>query len=371
MHHIMKRLLARRQGDGNLSVSRLLAALLLLLLCGFQGAAAGSLETSNVAGWRLEAFSDDSSSNGFSHCAISNSYNSGITVFFAFDRYSQWSLALGNQSWRLKPGSKYPVSYAIDGGAFHSATGEAFGVDLVSIALPIRPDLFDSLRSGSVLHVQAAAGDFAFNLTGTGQALPALISCANRWVGASNQSQTNDPFSAPNPSQKAGQPRQNAAEAVTLASNLLSASGITGFVIETPQEGEKILPHMDAVWTAPELAGGILIGPEVGAKDVDETFALISSREASACKGKFASTRPPVDAQNRNLVLGRLVIACDTPSVSYFGYCTIFARAKGGIVLSEVIGVRDGDGNVLAEKADADILNAVYSRQGGAAGIGN
>jgi len=370
MHHIMKRKRARRDRAGKLSVSRFLAMFSLLLLCGLQHATAGSLETRNVAGWRLEAFSDDSSGS-FTHCAISSTYNSGITLFFAFDRDSQWSLALGNQSWRLKPGSKYPVSYAIDGGEFHAAMGEAFATDLVSIALPDRPDLFASLRAGSVLHVQAAAGDFAFNLTGTNQALPALILCPSQWATANNQPQTNDPFSAPRPSQKAANTRQNAAEAVTLASNLLSASGISGFVIETPQDAEKILPHMDAVWTAPELAGGILIGTDVSAKDVDETFALISSREASACKGKFASTRPPVDAQSRNVVLGRLATACDTPSVSYFAYCTIFARAKGGIVLSEVIGVRNADGNVLAEKADADILNAVYSRQGGSAGIGN
>jgi len=121
---------------------------------------------------------------------------------------------------------------------------------------------------------------------------------------------------------------------------------------------------VDAVWTAPELVGGILIGPDGGPGDVDKAFAIVSSNDARDCKGKFAATRPPLESQNAGVMLGRLVTACDTPSISSFVYYTIFTRAKGGIFLSEVIGIRNAEGDVRAEKADADILNAVYSRQG-------
>jgi hypothetical protein len=42
---------------------------------------AGTIETWNMAGWSAGAYTDDRT-GAFSHCAMSASYRSGITMFF-------------------------------------------------------------------------------------------------------------------------------------------------------------------------------------------------------------------------------------------------------------------------------------------------
>jgi len=346
-------------------LARALAAVASLFFVCFSAypASAKVLEPFNVAGWDGGAYSSDNSGL-FTHCAMSASYNSGILLLFSVTKEYEWSMGLGNPSWQFTIGNKYPVTYSIDGGQWFSATAEAVTTSAVRIDLPARSDVFDRFRYGSVLHVQAAARSFTFNLTGTNQALTALVACSNRWVAATNRPQTNDPFAAPSAAPTVGAVQDNSAEAVTLASNILSASGIAGFSVQTGDDAARLLRGYDAVWTAPNLLGAIRVFPDSDPRDIDGITAALTSKEAQDCKGKFASSRLPVPAGAEGVVLARLAIACDQTSSAYYGYYTVLFRKKGGTYLSLVGGLRNPEGEVPAQQADESIQRAVYTQHG-------
>lgn len=342
----------------------LLPLLALFVLIFSVPAHSATMDNFVVAGWEGGAYSNDKTGQ-FSHCAISTPYQSGITLVFTIDSKLNWSMAFYNNVWQLNQGASYQLSYSVDNDAAIQATGLAFDPHGVSVDLPDSGPLFEQFRYGNQLRLEAAGGTFFFNLIGTSKALSAILACSNKWASARNGSQASDPFSIPPSQQSVSTHKSDPAEAVAFVSNLLSVGGVTGFAIATPQDAAKILPGYDAVWTVQGTIGGVIVAPDEPGRDVDKVFMNLSSEDAKACKGKFASLRQPIEDQSRNYLLGRMVTACEENASNYEVYYTLFARSKGGTYLMAVIGTKSSSGDSDAQKADTNILNAVYREMKG------
>ncbi len=297
---------------------------------------------------------------GFSHCAISSTYNSGISLIFIASS-TGWALHLYNPAWQLQQGQQYTISYYIDYNRGNQAQATALTADMVEIILPVSDEAFSQFRFGNQLTVIAASQTFVFNLTGTSSALSALGACLTARTSAASS----NPFGATNPfapSSASPTEPQNGfansderAEATTLVANLLSASGTTNYRFLTPEQTPKEWKQYPAVWTTADTLGVMIIyQPIVGVGENEIAGYLIGS-DSAGCQGKFASGAMP-DQTNPGGHLKRIFTTCQVQR-TYNIYYLIFPRPKGGYY---VIGTADLDNPAQAQEADDNIRSAVY-----------
>src|SRR6266404_8844605 len=156
-----------------------LAAITLALLLGKilpVGAAEIPASQFNVSGWSGSAYNSDSDGS-FSHCAMSATYNSGITLLFSIGS-DFWRMGLYNSNWNLVEGQAYPIIYWVDNTPPQQVSAVAVATQGVSILLPLTAVEFNLFRYGNQVTIVAASQTFQFNLTGTSSSLFALGACA-------------------------------------------------------------------------------------------------------------------------------------------------------------------------------------------------
>jgi hypothetical protein len=324
-------------------------------------APAATLETSQSGNWLVGAYSDDRTGQ-FSHCAMTASYRSGISMVFAVGSDFQWSAGFADPAWQLAVGAKYPLQLFIDGRGPIPAEATAISPQLVSVPLAANQSLFEKFRHGYQLRVNAVGQDFLFNLDGTARGLSAVLSCTQKYVVAAQPSLSTNPFVAPATpaTQSAGTADRNAikAEATAFAANLLSQAGIVGFKILGPQEVPKEWQTFDVVWTGPGLAGTVSVVLPQSKLGLDDIRSGLISGDARGCKGKFASGSMPDEPGQQSVA--QLFTACELPSTHTVAYYSVLARDAGGFYVFGIVGVNASTDT--ARTAEAEIRDAALRK---------
>jgi hypothetical protein len=296
---------------------------------------AATLETTNIDGWLVGAYSDDRTGQ-FRHCASSTPYKSGITLVFAVGKDFTWSMGFANPQWQLRPGAEYDLIYWIDAGPKLTARGRANNKALVEVPLIDSRSLFESFRRGYQLSVQAAGETFLFNLNSSGKALAATLDCTKRYLARSTGTASN-PFATPPPAPQGqvGMAESNArTEATILIANILSAAGIPGFRVVPREKIPDDFKSYDAVWTTDDVIGTVKIVSSQTVSSAEELATLVMASDAQTCKGVFASGRYPTQQKTGATRLRTGCSGSEHPiEVDY----TIAPRAKGGFIVFGVL----------------------------------
>ena len=143
------------------------------------GAGAAKIESFEVRGWDIEAYSDDDT-GAFSNCVAVAEYRSGMVLGFQIGEDFSWSMALFDVPVKLRAGQNVDVSFQIDRGGSRRISGEVPEKDFILVPLPDEVALFDQFRRGRLLRVQVRDKVASFDLDGTSAMLAALLECANR-----------------------------------------------------------------------------------------------------------------------------------------------------------------------------------------------
>jgi len=292
-------------------------------------ASAATMRNFKVGDWIAGAFSSDSTRE-FSHCAATGTYRSGISVIFAINRNFHWSMGFVHPSWTLRPGAVFDIAFTVDEMQPIMAKARALNAMAVEVDLEDSSELFARFRRGQVLRVAAASQVFSFNLTGTSQLLPSLLTCAaNR--GAATQMAAN-PFETKPGKSSGSNPSADPntkAEAMAVAANLLAAAGIQGFTLLGPNEHPEF--PGDARWMlGDDTMGAINVFPTAPQKELKSLPAWLIGRGAEACKGTFFSGAIPDDDASS---LARVFTMCQVGNDGYTVYYLGAPRRAGGVYL--------------------------------------
>jgi hypothetical protein len=315
---------------------------------------AAQLKHFKVGSWEGGAYSDDSLRNKFSHCAGSASYKNGAIVTLIINKEYKWGVAFANPAWKLTPGANLDLAYVVDGGEPRATTAKAVSNNQALIGFGDDSARFKEFSRGYQLRVAAANQVFTFDLTDTAKLLPALLNCVTQQISPIAVT-ASAPTAAPAPAPHSPELR---AEAIVIAANLLSQTGISGFRIATPGEFPEL--KADAVWTAPDVMGTINIMAGAAQKDLDNIRSMVIGSEAKGCKGVFFSGSIPDDGKEQ---LIRVFTTCQEKEASATIYTLAVPRKAGGIYILRTMtaaGASTGSEKPVKE-ADAGIRKAVFT----------
>jgi hypothetical protein len=344
------------------------------LLSTIAAAEAETIERLDVGGWDITAYADDEDGQ-FLGCDASAQYKSDIILGFYIDRTFEFELNLYKRSWNLRRGDEYSITYAIDGGREHRATGSASSEKFVVFNLS--QSEFERFQHGNLLKVNAAGGTFFFKLDGSARALQAALDCTQRWVGKESASNSQDPFSgngatagaatedpfspAPgngNAKDTSEHQERFSAEAKQLATAFLRAGGVYDFEFFSPDTGNGALDGFDAAWRTGRLVGGLRIVEDATTEDLADAMTTISGSMARWCSGKFASSMPA--EHTTPPVLRRLAVACEQEAKKDWEvHYTLFNRRQGGAFLFMVMGFPEDAGGTDVAETDNRIVKAI------------
>jgi hypothetical protein len=321
-------------------------------------AQADTIEKYTVAGWTAGAYSFEGTRE-FSHCAMSASYNSGISLFFFVDRAFTWSIAFANTAWHLNEGDKYPLQMFVDGRGPIHATAEAGGTDFVIVPVDDNGPIFQRFRKGYVLRVLAAGQVFEFNLDGTSRGLASLVDCVSRYIAFGGSSNKANPFVAAGPSPSASSPDFRA-EATTVLANLLSTAGATGYHIMEKEETPADFANNHVVWTGADYLGTFNVVSEPWDGGPEALLTSLLSRDAQSCAGNYASKRgsSPTSSAFKDAVA---VSTCQIGSETFIAFYAAYPRNKGGYYIGALITAAAGEKQRQVESEAAELRDAAYT----------
>jgi hypothetical protein len=101
---------------------------------------------------------------------------------------------LQNPAWQLAVGQSYPIAFMVDADPASPGLAVAVTTNQIQIQLPPNAPLFERFMRGQVLRVDAALQNFTFDLTNVAQLLPALLRCAQSYIGSTDAA---NPFAVP------------------------------------------------------------------------------------------------------------------------------------------------------------------------------
>jgi hypothetical protein len=141
------------------------------------------LSSFKIGNWDGGAFADPGNTK-FSYCAGVAPYQNGVTLAFVLNNSFEWGIALIDPAWKLNTGAAYPVELAVDNKASGLVSASAIGTSEVLISLKPTVALFKTFMEGERMTVQAASGNYVFDLTKTSEMLPDLLRCVEAYAGA-------------------------------------------------------------------------------------------------------------------------------------------------------------------------------------------
>jgi S1-C subfamily serine protease len=219
---------------------RFVASLAAALVSASSSFAAGPFGSIHVGLWNGGAYTNDTT-GGFSHCAASGGYVSGVNVVIAQQAGGAWTLGFAHPAWRLTAGQTFPIDVTFDGQAqFHLAAG-VLSSQLLAAVFP--NSALEQFRKASLMIATVKDQTFQFSLTSTNQLLPVIANCVAK-VKATGLANAGDfsflPAKPPvsTTAAKSSSPSATAKAALTAASpaanpsKLVNVNG-TGFVIST------------------------------------------------------------------------------------------------------------------------------------------
>lgn len=265
------------------------------------------IASSRFQAWSLSSHRSDATGQ-FNHCAASARYQSGVMLLFAVNSRFEWTMGFASNDWRLQPGARIPVTFAIDGLPPRSATATAVNSGQVVVPMPDDPQLFQQMRAGHRMVVVGGGQTVGFNLTHTSVVLSTLLRCVNengRSITVQAPQAAPRPSIAATPSTPRAEPTappsgaasaEMRVEATQFVANLLSHAGMRGFRILTRSDlqGDSVPPFVrasDVAWRGETSVGTLHIHPNVDPRDLDRLAADIIAADARACPGEFITGR--------------------------------------------------------------------------------
>src|SRR5258707_891097 len=173
-------------------LKRMLVACLVQAAVSSIAHAAGPFGTIHVGGWVGGAFSDDNT-GGFSHCAATSTYASGISLVVGVNAANSWLLSFASPVFRFTKGENLPIDVTFDGQSQARLSATAISSNMVKAILP--PNVARDFRKSSLMVAVARDTPLQFNLTSTGPLLAVLANCASK-VKADGLNSAGD-FAAP------------------------------------------------------------------------------------------------------------------------------------------------------------------------------
>jgi len=318
-------------------MKRFVAALLTLLTASVASAEPIAGSQVNLSGWILDAYTGKSGT--FSHCALSTTYRSGISMIFSIASDYRWTVGWTSSSWKFEPGQKVEVSLFIDGDGPTTVVATAATSDYARASLPDSLDLFNRFRSGNRLIVVAQGNRYGFNLDGSYAALTETHACVKRYMAAA-------PAKAPPPmiAAPAAQPQpvkpgaeqaavERRLEATTFAANLLAQGDLSGFRILSAKELEdpalKALAAWEVIWVSDDIFGALRIAPS--AASPSQLASTVMTVDSALCRdGHFASG---TSADDKSSAVTRLFTSCRTAKADWTARYVMIPRQDGGFYL--------------------------------------
>lgn len=324
--------------------------------------------------WKGVAYSN---SNGFSHCAISTTYNSGVELHFAIDKNGKWRLGISDPKWKRRVGDTFPVRYQIDRYQPVAASAYVVAPQFALVELIDKPFLFRMFRYGKSLHVRAGQDVYDFDLKGTLQALARASDC----VAANNKNSHGPPLlgsqDQPQPQRDqqaaSGEPPANGMNesALTFATSpkavldgtqflthLFSESEFSDYHLFNPKDlngpkAPEFLKSGIAAWSASNAVGALHIVTSKDANPNDVISGLIAS-DSRKCSGSFTSGNT---ATKGDTTVASQFSAC-TKAEKYTFFNDYFAFQKAPGVIYVITGMQvdtDSVDKSLSEKFVPDI----------------
>ena len=295
---------------------------------------AGPIRPFQLGLWSGGAYTNEQT-GGFSHCAASVPYKSGISMFVAVNRLFGWSLGFYDPQWNLTPASQIPIQIHFDGGPGFNVTGTVLRPMLVEVPMPDNSSLINTFRKSFQMSALAQNQGFMFNLNGTSRLMVQLVECVRTALALDTSQPPGGLTSPQQPPVPTSPSEQTVLEETRLATNFLLAAQLPDAHLVGGAETPLQLASYGAVWKAENAVGAVKIylpKPQLAGLDV---AAQLIANDAQSCKGKFASGRynELVDSD----VVFRAVTACSDSEHETQAQYFIAPRHEGGFVAFSIL----------------------------------
>jgi hypothetical protein len=227
----------------------------------------------------------------FSHCGVYAPYVRGETLHFSVNNDGTMSLGIANESWKMDIGQRLDISVTIDNYSPDYSEAIVVHSDFAVATLPTNNGIFEKVRRGHNMRVRTIKGYLDFSLEGTSKALAAAYQCALAYSTRPPQG-GGELFPAAvgdGVSTGANASAVDRAELLTLMTNILSESGVTGYKILRPDQVPETLRGYPVVWSADDVIGFLTAVRMSPGGNVQAMGPGVIAGDAGACKGKFAS----------------------------------------------------------------------------------
>jgi hypothetical protein len=311
-------------------------------------ATTGLAHAVDVAGWNVQPAVVDGKVLG---CMMNASYERGTQVGLMVVPGEGWFITLGNRQWSIQKGYTTNASVVVDGNEI--ANGRAVAIDDNFLVLQLegtRP--YVALQQGLGVRIVTDAGTVSLSLSGTYAAMEAVLTCAKTYKDVQEREASRAPPKAP-PSSPSGPVAVSASEALVMATNLLAASGISGYRVDKP-EGEGV------TWTLGNGVKGLLLAYRNFHGEPEEAAATVMKSIASSCTGEFATAKKSVPTDN-GFIVRQLIAACTNSGERTEWYISLIQQPDGLFTIlshSGAQGIAQSDRSAAAA-ADKGMLQAV------------
>lgn len=292
-----------------------------------------------VGQWTIESSTD--------LCHMRAGYVDGTLFSLAVNKSYGWGIGLTNPKWKLNKNATTDVAVFIDGRFI--ASGKAKHINEQTAILPLEGvSTYQALRRGYQLKLQTPLGDLYYALTDTAKAMIAVLNCV-KGLPRGSPSQTAN--SVPQDNELLSQ-----SEASQLLSKMLASSGLSGYAIDPPSEGNIV------TYSLGDGSRGLFWAARgINTKGADEQTGFVISSWSSGCKGEFLSGKKSIPSLDGS-VIRRVITTCRMPERSVSTQTTIIRRSDGflmeltsvapeGVASVDHSGETSGDGHALVDAA--------------------
>ncbi len=245
--------------------------------------------------WKGGAYADRNSGR-LSHCGLYATYRSGITVHFFLGADYDWSIGFADTGATLVPGRRYAIHYSIDGGPPARVEGVARTNGFIRADLPDTTSIYDQFRYGGMLSVAVEGQVHRFRLTGTANALSALLDCVGEHAAGTGVARPAKPADPPATAPaKRGRTitADDRLDAVRFVANVFAKAEMRDYRFMTAEEvADKRWPEIvrlsDVAWISKDQIGFLhIFATEV--LSIDDALGAAIGSDAKNCDGDFAS----------------------------------------------------------------------------------
>jgi len=298
-----------------------------------------------VGNWNLVATTDQKSRR-LAHCVAVTMNNSGAWSFIVTREY-RWAMTLASPLF-ITQDPAVRLRIAVDESDSETVAarvltvGSAGGV--AEIDLPSDGKLLKRLMRGNVLRISLGDRTSNYDLQDTSKVLSELLKCVRDKLNPeSSQAQGGS-------RSRGGLEPDLRSEITSLAANLLSEAGVTGFRINPSKDSKTSVS-----WTAPNGSGVLMVVLDQRVKQPSDLTPRLISIAAEKCKGKFVSGAMP-EEKGAARVFSSCQVGTGEPHTAY--YSTIRRSAGGHYVIMTVPPVAAA--TAPADEPDKHIREAAY-----------